>query len=213
MRGALTRRLPMFWNHGGNSRTMKAPDRMSRYRRAVFSPTPDRSGQIRGVPNLPVQMRQHRPEASQGLAGHAKAELGDVAFEERSHEALAARSMLVGVRPGQKGPRVAAPDPQRRVTPRQRSPSTSKPRHLAVARRGPPALSETPRTRSRRRAAENAGTWRAGLPVGQHAEEFEQRRLSLDLVDDDEAAQRFEHLFRSFRTQQRVAGILQVEIR
>ena len=125
----------------------------------------------------------HRPEPAKSLRGHRYAELGKVAFEESLHEAP----------PPECGPSIvrreertgeAAPEPE--CAPRFRT-------GLRQIEAGEVDQSHTtregfryPAHERRRCAAEHEKTRRIVGPIREHAKCLEERRLTLDLVDDHE---------------------------
>lgn len=78
---ALVPRLELSERQGRRERVQVMPDRRAR--------DAERAGQFRTVPNLPVIVRDHRPEAAQRVETNADAELGQVALQEGSNEAEA----------------------------------------------------------------------------------------------------------------------------
>jgi hypothetical protein len=150
--------------------------------RGVFGCT-ERSGEFRSVPNLPVVVGYHGPEASKGLGWDGDAQLRNVAFEKRANEILAptpARAM----RPGQKGPgeSPAVPQPVAFVGSNFLQPKTRQ-----IDETDPSCQRfRGPLYQFGRGASENKKLGLAARPVDQHSKDLKQIRLSLDFVDNDE---------------------------
>ena len=77
-------------------------------RRVSFA---ERSADLGRVPDLPVVVGQHHPQAAQGRRRNLHAELGNVALEKRADEVLPPAHALAVVA-GQEGARKTAPQPE-----------------------------------------------------------------------------------------------------
>ena len=154
---------------------------------------PERTGELRRVPHLSVVVGQHGPESPECLRRHRDAELGDVALEERLHEAAPPHRRAAIVR-GEIGTRKSAPEPER--APGLRSDLRHvEPRELDQTDAAGEGF-RNPAHQRRRCAAEHEEPRRIAGPIHENANRLEQRRLALDLVDDHEAGQTGQCLFR-----------------
>lgn len=124
------------------------------------------------------------------------------------HEALSPRKAIV-VASRQHRPRVTAAKPQRRVFHR-RNFRKIETWHLTVTNPSSQAFRSAAHELGRG-AAENQETRRATWPIGQHAQEFEEVRLALKLVDHHQPAQRLQHLLGRIGPHRRLR-ILKVEV-
>ena len=146
----------------------------------------ERARELRRVPHLAVIVGQHRPEPSKGLGRNRDAELGDVALQERLHEAAPPHRGRAVVR-GEICTREAAAEPE--GAPRlRRDLRQVEPREIDETHAAGERFRDPPNER-RRCAAEHEKPRRIVGPVGEHAKRLEERRFALYLVDDHEAGQ------------------------
>ena len=144
------------------------------------------AGELGRVPHLAVVMGQHRPESAKRFRGDRDAELGNVTLEERLHEALPPHGRSAVVR-GQERARKTASEPERaprfRLGLLQIETGQFDQAHPAGERFRGPA------DEGRRRTAEHEEPRRVVGPIDEHPKRLEERRLTLNLVDDHEAGQ------------------------
>ena len=176
-------------------------------RRALVRP--ERPGELGRVPDLPVVMGDHRPEAAQRRRRNRDAELRDVPFEKRPDEALAPQR-----RSGQVGREIRA----RKAAPQPERPPRGGARLAQIESRQidqPDAAGERlrhARDQRRRCAAEQQEPGAPVRPVDQHAQRLEERRRALHLVDDHQPAEASERLLRRLETPAIDRGF-QIEVR
>ena len=167
-----------------------------------------RTGQFRGVPRLPVVMRQHPPEAAQRRGRHPRAQPRHVPFQkrarERSHPARPGRG-----RPRQIRPRKPAPHPQPVLLLRphlgERKAADVHEQNPSRQRFGYP-LDQVPG-----RAPQQEED---GLPVGgvtDRTQHLEQARHALHLVEHDQAFALAQHAFGRCGQRLPCSGHFQVE--
>mgnify|MGYP005853887667 CR=1 FL=1 len=155
----------------------------------VWDAPPERHAELRRVEQLPLQVREHRPEAAQRLGRHAHAERRQVALQERAHELVTPleRGFVVGRKQAR---RVAAAQPQRMLAgePGQLRMQLAREerRQLDLRDAAGERLGALAQQRPRRRAEEEEAP-RAAVGVDLGAQRGKQLRQPLHPVEHDEA--------------------------
>lgn len=167
------------------------------------------TGDLRAVPDLRVIVRGHAPETTETFGWDLYAQLRDIALEERPHEVLPPRHTL-GRAPGQ----VRTREPSAKPEPFEiRGPDLGKAEAAHIDERHPARERlRDPLDQIGRRAAEDEKSCARRPPIGEHAKQAEQLRLSLNLVDHDQAGKRRQGQFTLAQTRA-VDRALQVEER
>ena len=144
------------------------------------------AAEFAAVPDLPVVVGQHGPEAVQRRGRHVDVQLRDVALQKRAHE----------VHPPTIALGVAAHGVRARKSTAQPQPPQLA-RHLVDGKARKLVVGDAPGQGFRalsqqlwRGAAKHQEARSATAAIGQHAQRWKEVRLALNLVQDDQAAQR-----------------------
>ena len=144
---------------------------------------PERSGKVRGIPNLSMIMGEHCPKTSQGLCRNCNTELGNIPLKKRAYEVLAPRhaGRFAG---GQKRAWKSASHPEG---------GGLLCSHFPEVKPGEIYESDSPGERFRytldqmgRGGTQNKEPGRVMWPIHQNPEQFEQVGPALDFVDNDQ---------------------------
>jgi hypothetical protein len=172
---------------------------MSTYFRTVMS-------ELAEVEDLAVVVAEHGPEAAQRRGGDPDAELRDVAFQEGGDVLLPPLEARL-VAPRGEGRRQSAAQPQAL---HGRTAHVAQAKTVEVEEGDPPGEAFAPLADQIPGGAAEDEESASRPGVHQEAQEREQLRLALDLVDDHGAAEPFEGKLRLLEPGQ-VAGVLEVE--
>lgn len=164
---------------------------------------PERAPEFRSIPNAPVVMRKHSPKTADGLGRSPHAELAEIALQKGAHECLPPRkTVAVRLRQKRQGKSAAVPQIVLRGRPR-----VLKLKPLYIDEFHPPREGlRSPGHQLRACASKDDKLRRKWFPIRQHAQEPEQIRPELDLIQHDQAAQRLQCLAR--RTQPRAVTVI-----
>lgn len=169
----------------------------------------ERAGKLRCVPDLPMIVRDHRPEASQSLRRDRDAELRNIPFEKGAYEVIAP-SHAGGFIRGKKRSWKSAAQPKTGALLRT---------HFSKVKPGQVYESDAPGKRLRHTSDQVRGSGaeqkESGFvrdPIRQNPQQFEKVGLSLNFVNDHQTSKLLQHP-QGRRQSTDVNRILKIEIR